>query len=312
MIINTGMRTDIPAYFSTWLINRIRDGYVLVRNPYYPEQVTKYLLSPDVVDILCFCTKNPAPMLPYMNELKEFRQFWFVTVTPYGKEIEPNVPDKRSVIESFQKLSSIVGKKSVSWRYDPIFISEKYSVDYHIRAFAKAASKLRNYTEQAVISFIDLYSKTRRNFPEAREVTKPERIEIGKAFAEIGKLNGFTVRTCFEGTELAPYGIDVSGCITQDMLENSLGITLDVPKKGTARPGCNCLLGNDIGAYNTCPHLCRYCYANYDKQAVIDNCKKHDPASPFLIGGHRPGDVITQAKQFSYISNQLSLFQGLI
>ncbi len=308
MIINTGMRTDIPAYFGKWFINRIREGYVLVRNPYYPEQVTKYILSPDVVDILCFCTKNPGPMLRYLNELNDFRQFWFVTITPYGKEIEPNVPNKRAVIESFRKLSEAVGKKSVNWRYDPIFISEKYSVDYHIRAFEKAASGLSGYTEQAVISFIDLYSKTKRNFPEAREVTTPERKEIGKAFAEIGSHYGMTVRSCFEGAELEPYGIDVSGCMTQDMLEKAAGVNLDVPKKGNARPGCSCLLGNDIGEYNTCPHLCRYCYANYDKKAVMENFGKHDPSSPFLTGSHRPGDIVKQANQFSYISNQLSLF----
>ncbi|MCH5296736.1 MAG: DUF1848 domain-containing protein [Ruminococcus sp.] len=307
MIINTGMRTDIPAFYSKWFMNRIREGYVLVRNPYYHEQVTKYLLNPDVVDALAFCTKNPAPMFPYMNEISKFRQFWFITITPYGKDIEPNVPDKNAVIESFKQLSDIVGVNAVGWRYDPIFITKKYSLEYHIRAFEKMAENLCGYTKQVVISFIDIYKKTKRNFPEARSVSSSERIEIGKAFAQIGRKYGMTIRSCFEGTDLEPYGVDVAGCMTHDIVEHAVGVKLDVPKMPNARQGCNCLLGNDIGTYNTCGHLCRYCYANYDNQTVLDNMKRHNPNSPFLIGGHQKGDIITSAKQFSYLSNQLTL-----
>ncbi|EHO16630.1 hypothetical protein HMPREF9623_01329 [Stomatobaculum longum] len=105
MILNTGCRTDIPAYYSRWFYNRINAGYVCTRNPYRPNQVLKYRLDPELVDILCFCTKNPAPMLPRLAELDRFRQFWFVTLTPYGKEIEPNVPYKRTVSESIRRKS---------------------------------------------------------------------------------------------------------------------------------------------------------------------------------------------------------------
>lgn len=306
MIINTGMRTDIPAYYSKWFLNRIREGYVLVRNPYYPNQVTKYRLTPDVVDVLAFCTKNPEPMLAYMDEIKQYRQFWFVTITPYGKEIEPNVPDKKDVMESFKRLSSIVGSKAVGWRYDPILITEKYNVAYHEKAFESMANNLKGYTNQVVISFIDLYKKTKRNFPEVREVTKEERAQLGKTFVEIGKKYGMTIRTCFEGTDLEQYGVDVSGCMTREVVENAVGTKFKIPKKKNARQGCNCLLGNDIGMYNTCGHLCKYCYANYDKQTVIQNMKRHNPDSPFLVGGVMEGDVISEAKQKSYVSGQLS------
>lgn len=307
MIINTGMRTDIPAYYSRWLINRIRSGYVLVRNPYRPELVTRYELTPEKVDILAFCSKNPAPLLPYMGELKRFRQFWFVTVTPYGKDIEPNVPNKYFVLDTFRKLSQAVGANAVTLRYDPIFISDKYHIEYHIRAFTKITEYLHGFTEQAVISFIDLYEKTKRNFPQAREVTSSERIEIGKAFAEIAAAHGITVRTCFEGQDLASYGINTDGCTTKELLERASGVNLVIPKKPNARQGCSCVLGHDIGAYNTCPHLCRYCYANYDKETVMRNYRLHDPNSPFLIGGSRDGDIIRQAEQASYISRQLTL-----
>lgn len=129
MIINTGCRTDIPAFYSKWFMNRIREGYVLVRNPYYLNQVTKYNLSPDVVDCLAFCTKNPEPMLEYLNELDKYKQYWFVTITPYGKDIEPNVPNKKRVIESFKKLSEHIGVDSIGWRYDPIFIGDGFDVN---------------------------------------------------------------------------------------------------------------------------------------------------------------------------------------
>ena len=139
MIINTGCRTDIPAFYSKWLMNRIREGYVMVRNPYNPSQVTKYSLSPGVVDCLAFCTKNPEPILKYLDELDIYRQFWFVTITPYEKDIEPNVPDKEKVIESFKKLSKHVGIDSISWRYDPIFINDEFTVLRHIECFEKFA-----------------------------------------------------------------------------------------------------------------------------------------------------------------------------
>lgn len=128
MIINTGCRTDIPAFYSKWLMNRIKEGYVLVRNPYYKSQVTRYSLSSDVVDCLAFCTKNPEPMLQYLDELDKYKQYWFVTITPYGKDIEPIVPDKEKVMESFKKLSEHIGVDSIGWRYDPIFIGNGFDV----------------------------------------------------------------------------------------------------------------------------------------------------------------------------------------
>lgn len=307
MIIQTGMRTDIPAFYSKWLVNRIREGYVLVRNPYNEKQVTRYSLSPEVVDLIAFCTKNPAPMLKYMDVLKPYGLYWFVTITPYGREIEPNVPDKEKVIENFRRLSGIVGSDSMGWRYDPIFINEKYTVDWHIAQFEEMAAKLSGCTKTCVISFIDIYKKVERNFPEAREVCEKDRIRLGRAFIEIAGKHGMTVRPCAEGNELAEYGADCSGCMTQKTFETALHTTLDVPKqKLNQRNGkCACLLGVDIGAYDTCGHLCRYCYANVHEDMVRENMKRHNPMSPFLIGESLPGDVIHDAKQKSWLDGQI-------
>lgn len=307
MILQTGMRTDIPAFYSQWFINRIKAGYVLVRNPYNPSSVTRYEINPDVVDLIAFCTKNPAPMLKYMDVLKPYGQYWFVTITPYGKEIEPNVPDKRQVLEDFKTLSKFVGVDSIGWRYDPIFLNDKYSIDFHIETFEQMAREFSGYTKTCIISFIDLYKKVIKNFPQACMVEKEKRLKIGKAFAEIGRQYDITIKACAEGDELAPYGVDCSGCLTQEVYETVLHTKLDMPKIKGQRNECACFFGNDIGAYDTCRHFCKYCYANTDYKAVLSNSKLHNPDSPFLIGTHQAGDIINHAVQESWVDNQLTL-----
>ena len=300
MIINTGCRTDIPAFYAKWLMNRIREGYVLVRNPYNPNQVTKYNLSPEVVDCLAFCTKNPEPMLTYLDELDMYKQYWFVTITPYGKDIEPNVPEKQKVIESFKKLSNHIGVDSIGWRYDPIFIGNGFDVSKHIECFENISRELKGYTHNCTISFLDLYEKVKRNAPDIKPPTKEEQIEIAKAFARIGKENDMVIHACCEKTYLSQYGLQCNGCMSQEIVEKAINNTLQPPKRKNLRQECNCLMGNDIGAYNTCGHLCKYCYANTNKQFVVENIKKHDDNSPFLIGRIEPGDKITEAKQKSW------------
>lgn len=309
MIINTGSRTDIPAYYSKWFYNRIQEGFVMTRNPYYPEQVIRYRLSPEVVDILVFCTKNPEPMLNRLEEIRGFRQFWHVTITPYGKDIEPKVPNWDKVMTSLRKLSEKVGKSRVAWRYDPIFISEKYSLEYHLKSFETMAAYLNGSVNQCVISFIDLYEKTRRNFPDVREVSRQEQVILTQEMVRIGEKNGISIRTCLENLELEKYGADVSGCLTKKVLEEAIGGELNLPKgKGYTRDGCDCVLGNDIGMYNSCGHGCLYCYANYDRKTVVENMKQHSPDSPFLIGWSRDGDIITGSRQITYYSGQMKLF----
>ena len=309
MIIQTGMRTDIPAFYSEWFINRIKAGFVLVRNPYNPIQVTRYSLSPDVVDLISFCTKNPSPMLDKMDYLVPYGQYWFVTITPYGKDIEPNVPDKQKVMEDFKRLSDRVGVDSIGWRYDPILVDSQHSVQWHIGKFEEMAKKLSGYTKTCVISFIDIYKKVEKNFPQARAVSHQDKMTIGKAFIEIAGNYGMTIRPCAEGTSLAPYGADCSGCMTVKTYETALHSNLAVPKRGkNQRNGeCACLLGTDIGAYDTCGHLCRYCYANTDPDLVKENMRKHDPKSPFLLGNLNPEDVIHEADQSSWIDRQIRL-----
>ena len=308
MIIQTGMRTDIPAFYSEWFANRLKEGYALTRNPYNASQVTRYSLDPKVVDLIAFCSKNPGPMLKYVDLLKPYAgTYWFVTITPYGRDYEPNVPEIDKVIEDFKTISRIVGPDSMGWRYDPIFINDIYTVEKHLEAYEHIASELSGYTKTCVISFIDLYQKVRKNFPEARTVGKADRLYLGEKMIKIAGSYGMTVKPCAEGKELAQFGADCRGCMTTDVYEKAIGLSMDFPKKKPLRQECECFMGNDIGAYNTCPHLCRYCYANYDEETVRRNYRLHDLQSPFLIGGSLPGDVIHEADQKSYINGQMTL-----
>lgn len=307
MIIHTGLRTDIPAFYSRWFCNRLKEGDVLVRNPYNPSLVTRYSLNPDVVDLIAFCTKNPGPMLPHMDLLKPYGQYWFVTITPYGRDIEPHVPPKELVMEDFRRLSGQIGADCMGWRYDPILIHDKYSLERHIADFEQMAAGLAGYTKTCVISFIDLYKKVQRNFPEAREVSGEERKVIGKEFVRIGEKYGMTIKACAEGRELEPFGVDCNGCMTVEIFETALHSTLQVPQKKSSRDQCACYLSCDIGAYDTCGHLCRYCYANTNAEQVKQNMRLHDPDSPLLTGKLGPDDKIHDARQESFIDLQMRM-----
>ncbi len=308
MIIQTGMRTDIPAFYAPWFANRLREGTVCVRNPYDPFSVTRYRLHPEVVDLILFCTKNPAPMFPYMELLKPYGQYWFVTITPYGRDVEPAVPPAEKVTEDFRRLSAMVGRERIAWRYDPVFVTDIYSVERHMLEFEKMAAALAGYTSVCVFSFLDLYRKVKKNFPEGRRVQPEERRRLAAAFGETGRRYGMTVKACGEGKDLEKYGIDCSGCMTVETYEKALGFDLDVPRQKPARKECACFMGNDIGAYDSCGHLCRYCYANTDGETVRRNRREHDPYSPFLLGHGRKEDRVHDAEQRSWADRQLKLF----
>ena len=305
MIINTGSRTDIPAFFSKWFFNRIEEGFVCTRNP-YNNDIYKYPLDSKIIDCLCFCTKNPKPMLKNLDRLNDFNQFWFVTITPYSRDIEVNVPDFKRVIKSFKELSETLGANKVSWRYDPIFITEKYSIDFHVDMFERMVFELHEYTDDCTISFIDLYQKVLRNFSQAKEVSKSEQLMIGEEFAKIAKKYDIQMKTCVEGTLLDKFGFDSSGCMTQNVIERAIGNNLKIPKGKYRTRECDCIFGRDIGVYNTCLHGCKYCYANFSTKLVKMNFRLHNPDSPLLIG-NVDGEKIKEVKEPSYIERQQKL-----
>ena len=260
MIIQTGNRTDIPAFYTQWFNNRLREGFVLARNPFNPVSVTRYRLDPSVVDLIVFCTKNPGPMLRHgdWDLLNKYHQYWFVTITPYGKDIEPNVPEKAAVMESFRSLSRIVGADCMCWRYDPILIDNTWTAERHIREFSTMCQKLEGSTHTCVISFIDLYEKVRRNYPKAKTVPFETQMSLTESFVKTAAGHGMTIKPCGEDKRLAITGADCSGCMTQETFESAIGQNINLPPNPNNRKECSCYITNDIGQYNTCGHLCRY------------------------------------------------------
>ena len=171
----------------------------------------------------------------------------------------------------------------------------------HIKCFDKLLSQLKGYTNDCTISFLDLYEKVKRNAPDLRSPNNDEQIRLAKAFAEIGKKNNIVIHSCCENNNLKDYGLDITGCMSQEIVEKAIGDKLNPPKNNSKREACNCLMGNDIGAYNTCMHLCKYCYANANTRLVKENIKKHNPRSSLLIGNIDDGDIVHEANQKSWI-----------
>lgn len=290
MLLNISGRTDIVAFYTEWLQNRFEEGFFDVRNPFNPKLVSRIYLED--VDAIMFCTKNPLPIIKYLKEIKKPILF-HITLTPYKEDIEPNVPAKAKIIEGIKEISKIVGIENLYIRYDPIFLNEKYNLSYHQKAFTKMCTLLDGYVKQIIVSFLDDYKNVRRNknILKAKELTKEDLKEIGLSFSKIAKCHNMTVQTCFEEENLTEYGFIKGECFSKEMAYKLTGKEY---KKWTARKGgkCECVSMVDIGAYNTCHHLCKYCYANYDEKNVEQNMEKHDPTSSLLIGHLKEEDKI--------------------
>ncbi len=307
MIINASQRTDIPSFYSEWFYNRVREGFVCVRNPFNTSSVVRYKISPSAVDGIIFTTKNPRPMISTLSCISSYNPYFFVTITPYESDIEPNVPHYADAASSLISLSAIVGKNALCWRYDPVLITEKYSISYHIKVFTELCKILENSVSSCTLSFVQLYDKTKRNFPGIREVHMDEKIELLSHIVPAALKYGIRVKTCAVPDELTIEGLQKEGCITRSVFESFTGIRVPRMSGGAKRKNCLCdLPTRDIGEYNSCLHGCLYCYANYDHKLVKKNYEHHDPSSPILIGSIK-GLEIKDAEQESYKA-QLGLF----
>ena len=311
MILSVSRRTDIPAFYAEWFFQRIREGFLYVRNPMNPRQVSRIGLSPEVVDCIIFWSKNPAPMLERLDELREYPFYFQFTLTGYGRDIEPGLPDKRKeVIGTFQKLSEKVGKERVVWRYDPILVNDRYTMEYHWKAFEEIAGCLKGYTEKVVISFVDFYAKTLRNTKDLyiKSLSREEMREIAEGMAQIAKSCGLVIETCAEQINLQDVGIRHGSCIDKKRIEKIAGCSLSVEKDKNQREACGCCESIDVGAYNTCRNGCRYCYANYHEEQVRKCIACYDVNSPLLCGRIEPKERVTDREVRSFRNPQLSIF----
>ncbi|MBO5351894.1 MAG: DUF1848 domain-containing protein [Lachnospiraceae bacterium] len=311
MIISASRRTDIPAYYSEWMLNRLKEKYVLVRNPMNIHQISRIDLSPDVVDAIVFWTKNPTPMLERLEEIQDYKYYFQFTLSSYGPEVERNLPSKNKIIiPTFQKLSQEIGKEKVVWRYDPIFFNEQYTLEYHCKYFEVLATKLADYTEKCTVSFMDLYRNTERNIKPLKIVkdTYEMQIELLERFVEIAKKYGIYIDTCSENGNFENLGIKHACCIDKERIERIGNFKLGVSKDPNQRVECGCISSIDIGAYNTCKNGCLYCYANYSDRTVEKNNEMHNPKSPLLYGEVGADDVIKERKVKSFIEGQMNIF----
>ena len=309
MILSVSRRTDIPAFYSDWFFNRVREGFVYVRNPMNIHQVSRITLSPDVIDCIVFWSKNPRPMLSRLDELQPYMYYFQFTINPYDMELEQNVPTKNGIIETFKSLSDKIGPERVIWRYDPIILTDSISMSYHVKYFEELAKRLYGYTNTCVISFLDLYKKTERNLrnTSARELNANEMLDLARSLALIATCYGMRIQSCAEAIELGSVGIKHGRCIDSVLIEDLLGVKLVVGKDKNQRPECGCVQSIDIGEYNTCRHNCKYCYANFNSETVKEKSHMHNPNSPLLIGDIMPEDKISDWKIFSFIGDK-SLF----
>lgn len=298
MILSVSRRTDIPQFYTDWFFNRLKEGYVCVRNPMNSRQISRISLSPEQVELIVFWTKNPEPMLGRIRELGEIPCCIQFTLTGYGRDVEPGVPDKRHLIEVFQKTAEKVGKDRMVWRYDPIFLNDRYSEDYHLRAFEEIARGVGGYTEKTVISFLDMYGKTVRNMRGIPvEQPKEERmLQISRKLAAIAETYGLRIEACGEKTDLSSAGVFHGSCIDPLMAERILGGPVRRKKDKNQRMECGCLESVEVGTYDTCMAGCRYCYANDSLTAVDRQRALYDVHSPLLCGRVEEGDKITERK----------------
>ena len=287
MILNVSGRTDVVAFYCKWFMNRYKEGFVDVRNPFYPKLISRIYFED--VDLIVFCTKNPIPILNCLKEIDKPIIFQ-VTLTPYKKDVEPNVISKGKIILAIKKLKDLVGIDNLYVRYDPILINDRYTLDYHIKAFEHLCEILNGYVKHIIISFVDDYKNVQKNmkFLRLKNIDDEMKKKIAINFSKIAKENGMSIQTCYEDDNLVKYGFSGDVCVSKEI---AYKLTEKKFRKWQARK-CGCAEMVDIGVYNSCRHFCKYCYANYDEEKVQDNFKNHDDNSSLLIGKLTENDTI--------------------
>ncbi len=309
MILHVSGRTDIVAYYTDWFIKRLRAGYCFVRNPIYPTIVYRYDLRPQAIDAIIFCSKNYTPILKYLPKLlSSYNIVCHYTITAFEEDIEPNVPSIDVSIETLIKLSRLIGKERVIWRFDPILFTKKYSASYIIEKFAYILEKIAPYIQRIIFSFVEEYAKVKRNMPELITLSKEDKNALAKELSRLAKKHGIILQTCGMTEDYKSFGILPSGCTTPQILYEATKQSFQKKKGTPKRIGCTCLPTRDIGAYNTCPHACKYCYANLTPSSSLKTIQQHDVHSPIFLGKLLDSDTIKEAPSLTFLDKRMTLF----
>ncbi|MCL2481428.1 MAG: DUF1848 domain-containing protein [Spirochaetaceae bacterium] len=312
MIISASRRTDIPAFYSEWFLNRIKEGFLLVPNPRNPSHVSKVDLSPAPsverarankgdrgepsllrdseedaspakIECIVFWTKNPAPLMSGLDILDKLNYLYYFefTLTAYQNDIEKNLLDKEKIITTFKQLGSRLGPERVDWRFDPIIINNKFNIDWHKKSFYNICKQIHKYTNRCIISFVDPYSHIKRDFTEPKE---DDIYKLTESLSQIAKEFDLPLFTCSEKIDLSCYGVSHCSCIDKNKIEKIIGHPINAKKDPGQRKTCGCIKSVDIGIYNTCRHGCLYCYATTSEKIVLKQTKNHNQYSPMLTG----------------------------
>lgn len=276
-------------------------GICTFTKPTISKQSDSYELTPDTVDCVAFCSKNYKPILPCLHEITDrFNTYFHYTITAYGKDIEPGVPGIEESMETLIKLSELVGKQRIAWRYDPVLLTKEYTVQRHFETFKRMAKVLSPYIDRCIFSFVEMYKKLESNMPELISLSEEDKDALAQGLGAIANHYGISIQTCGTNGDFTKYGIHASGCMTLDILGTANGVIFKNLKHKGMRQGCHCIESRDIGAYDTCLNGCKYCYANTKPQKARDNYRLHDPASPLLLGSVKPEDTLIQGAQKSF------------
>lgn len=295
MIISASRRTDIPAFYAQWFINRIRAGHCTVPNPFNRKQISHISLCPEDVTTIVFWTRNPQPLIPYLKELDQlgYRYYFQYTVMNNPRLIDTMTPSLSSSLGIFKKLSDLIGPEKIIWRYDPIVISNITGIEFHTDTYKNIAEALRNYTQRSVISLLDIYPKLKKRLKALKD-NGVEIVDYNKKFdkrfdellftlADVAEQNKMEIVSCAEDPDLTKYNIQPGKCIDDDYIKRVFGIDVSYKKDPFQREACGCVVSRDIGVYDTCLSGCQYCYAttSFEKAKVLH--ENHNPDSTSIV-----------------------------
>jgi hypothetical protein len=296
MIISASYKTDIPTFYGEWFLNRLKAGYCKMVNP-YSQQIYTVSLTPESVEGFVFWTKNVGPFLKRLLEVKSMGYSFIVqhTITGYPRDLEYRVIDFSHTRNHMRRLADLYGPHEAVWRYDPIVISSLTPLDWHLHNFEKLARSLEGTTDEVVVSFAQIYKKTRRNMEWAAHEygftwSEHETMAVGSVryliseLAEMSRSYGMQLKICSQKAYHTLGLTSEARCVDAERLEKVSGkIIVDRVELRGNRKECGCFASKDIGEYDTCPHGCVYCYAVQKRDLALERYKDHDPTGEFLF-----------------------------